>query len=137
MNRRYIALGVVYIILGIALFIASQIVDLGNSVMAQILPGMGGAIFGVGVVRLVMGIRLEKDKEYRENYEIEVNDERNRYLRMKAWSWAGYCFVLIGAAATIVFAAADKKELMMLASGSMCLMLVLYWIAYLIVRKKY
>ena len=137
MNRRYIALGVIYIILGIALFIASQIVDLGNSVMAQILPGMGGAIFGVGVVRLVMGIRLEKDKEYRENYEIEVNDERNRYLRMKAWSWAGYSFVLIGSVATIIFAAADKKELMMLTSGSVCLVLVLYWISYLIVRNKY
>ncbi len=137
MKRRYISLGVIYIILGIALFIASQIVDLGNSVMAQILPGMGGALFGVGVVRLVMGIRLEKDKEYREKYEIEVNDERNRYLRMKAWSWAGYCFVLIGSVATIIFAAADKKELMMLTSGSVCLVLVLYWISYLIVRNKY
>ena len=137
MKRRYISLGVIYIILGIALFIASQIVDLGNSVMAQILPGMGGALFGVGVVRLVMGIRLEKDKEYREKYEIEVNDERNRYLRMKAWSWAGYCFVLIGPVATIIFAAADKKELMMLTSGSVCLVLVLYWISYLIVRNKY
>ena len=137
MKRRYISLGVIYIILGIALFIASQIVDLGNSVMAQILPGMGGALFGVGVVRLVMGIRLEKDKEYREKYEIEVNDERNRYLRMKAWSWAGYCFVLIGSVATIIFAAADKKELMMLTSGSVCLVLLLYWISYLIVRNKY
>ena len=137
MKRRYISLGVIYIILGIALFIASQIVDLGNSVMAQILPGMGGALFGVGVVRLVMGIRLEKDKEYREKYEIEVNDERNRYLRMKAWSWAGYCFVLIGSVATIIFAAADKKELMMLTSGSVCLVLVLYWISYLILRNKY
>ena len=137
MKRRYISLGVIYIILGIALFIASQIVDLGNSVMAQILPGMGGALFGVGVVRLVMGIRLEKDKEYREKYEIEVNDERNRYLRMKAWSWAGYCFVLIGSVATIIFAAADKKELMMLTSGSVCLVLVLYWISSLIVRNKY
>ena len=137
MKRRYTTLGVIYIILGIALFIASQVVDLGNSVMGQILPGMGGALIAVGVVRLYRGIRLEKDSEYRENFEIETHDERNRYLRMMAWSWAGYLFVLIAAVATIAFAAADKKELMMLASGGLCILLVLYWLCYLVVRKKY
>ena len=137
MKNRYLPLAVLYIVLGIALFVSCQIVDLGNSTLAQILPGMGGALFGVGVVRLVMGIKLEKDAEYRENYEIRVNDERNRYLRMKAWSWAGYVFVLIAAVATIVFAVADRKELMMLASGGLCIMLVLYWVSYMIVRKKY
>ena len=125
MKNRYLPLAVLYIVLGIALFVSCQIVDLGNSTLAQILPGMGGALFGVGIVRLVMGIKLEKDAEYRENYEIRINDERNRYLRMKAWSWAGYVFVLIAAVATIVFAVADRKELMMLASGGLCIMLVL------------
>ncbi|MBE6026606.1 MAG: hypothetical protein E7229_06810 [Clostridiales bacterium] len=137
MKNRYLPLAVLYIVLGIALFVSCQIVDLGNSTLAQILPGMGGALFGVGIVRLVMGIKLEKDAEYRENYEIRINDERNRYLRMKAWSWAGYVFVLIAAVATIVFAVADRKELMMLASGGLCIMLVLYWVSYMIVRKKY
>lgn len=137
MKNRYLPLAVLYIVLGIALFVSCQIVDLGNSTLAQILPGMGGALFGVGIVRLVMGIKLEKDAEYRENYEIRINDERNRYLRMKAWSWAGYVFVLIAAVATIVFAVADRKELMMLASGGLCIMLVLYWVSYIIVRKKY
>ena len=137
MKNRYLPLAVLYIVLGIALFVSCQIVDLGKSTLAQILPGMGGALFGVGIVRLVMGIKLEKDAEYRENYEIRINDERNRYLRMKAWSWAGYVFVLIAAVATIVFAVADRKELMMLASGGLCIMLVLYWVSYMIVRKKY
>ena len=137
MKNRYLPLAVLYIVLGIALFVSCQIVDLGNSTLAQILPGMGGALFGVGIVRLVMGIKLEKDAEYRENYEIRINDERNRYLRMKAWSWAGYVFVLIAAVATIVFAVPDRKELMMLASGGLCIMLVLYWVSYMIVRRKY
>ena len=137
MKNRYLPLAVLYIVLGIALFVSCQIVDLGNSTLAQILPGMGGALFGVGIVRLVMGIKLEKDAEYRENYEIRINDERNRYLRMKAWSWAGYVFVLIAAVATIVFAVADRKELMMLASGGLCIMLVRYWVSYMIVRRKY
>ena len=136
-KEKNILLAIIYILLGAALFTASQITDLGESTMAQILPGMGGALIAVGVVRLYRGIRLEKDSEYMENFEIETHDERNRYLRMKAWSWAGYSFVLIGSVATIIFAAADKKELMMLTSGSVCLVLVLYWISYLIVRNKY
>ena len=137
MKNRYLPLAILYIVLGVALFIASQIADLGGTTLAQILPGMGGGLFGVGIVRLVMGIKLEKDPEYRENYEIEVNDERNRYLRMKAWSWAGYMFVLIAAVATIVFAVADKYELMMMASSGVCIMILLYWVSYMIVRKKY
>lgn len=137
MKNRYLPLAILYIVLGVALFIASQIADLGDSTIAQILPGMGGALIGVGIVRLVMGIKLEKDAEYRENYEIEVNDERNRYLRMKAWSWAGYMFVLIAAVATIVLAVMDKKELMMMASSGVCIMILLYWVSYMIVRKKY
>ena len=137
MRNRYLPLAILYIVLGVALFIAAQIVDLGDSTMAQILPGMGGALFAVGVIRLYRGIRLEKDPEYRENFEIEVHDERNRYLRMKAWSWAGYMFVLIAAVATIVFAVADKKELMTLASTGVCIMLLLYWASYMIIRKKY
>ena len=137
MRNRYLPLAILYIVLGVALFIASQIVALGGSTLARILPGIGGSLFGVGIVRLVMGIRLEKDAEYRENYEIEVNDERNRYLRMKAWSWAGYMFVLIAAVATIAFAIADKEELMLMASSSVCIMILLYWVSYMIVRKKY
>ena len=54
MKNRYLPLAVLYIVLGIALFVSCQIVDLGNSTLAQILPGMGGALFGVGIVRLVM-----------------------------------------------------------------------------------
>lgn len=137
MKNRYLPLAILYIVLGIALFIASQIADLGDSTIAQILPGMGGALIAVGIVRLYRGIRLEKDPEYRENYEVETHDERNRYLRMKAWSWAGYMFVLIAAVATIVLAVADKYELMMMASSGVCIMLLLYWISYMIVRKKY
>ena len=98
---------------------------------------MGGALIGIGAIRLYRGIRLEKDPEYRENFEVEVHDERNRYLRMKAWSWAGYIFVIGSACLVIVFAILNKPELMQIASYGVCIMLVLYWVSYLIIRKKY
>ncbi|MBO5994377.1 MAG: hypothetical protein J6Q41_02540 [Firmicutes bacterium] len=137
MKNKYFRLGIVYIILGAALFIASQITDLGDSTIATIIPGIGGALVAVGAIRMYRAIRLEKDTEYRENFEVETHDERNQWLRMKAWSWAGYLFVLIAACATLVFAIMDKAELMKLASTAVCLMLLLYWGCYMYVRKKY
>lgn len=137
MKNRYLALAIIYIVLGIALFAAGQITDLGNSTLAQIVPGMGGALICVGAIRLYRGIRLEKDRDYRENFEVETHDERNQWLRMKAWSWAGYIFVLTAAVATIVFAVMDKKEMMSFASGCVCFVIVVYWICYVIVRRKY
>ncbi len=137
MKNRDIVLSIIYIVLGAALFVASQVADLGDSTLAQILPGMGGALIAIGLIRLYRGIRLAKDKAYREKFEVEAHDERNQWLRMKAWSWAGYLFVMIAACGTLVFAFIDKKELMMAASYSVCIMLLLYWVCYLIVRKKY
>ena len=137
MKNRDIVLSIIYIVLGAAFFVASQVADLGDSTIAQILPGMGGALIAIGIIRMYRGIRLEKDAAYRENFEVEVHDERNQWLRMKAWSWAGYLFVMISACATLVFAIIDKKELMQEASYAVCVMLVLYWVCYIIVRKKY
>ena len=137
MKNRDIVLSIIYIVIGAAFFVASQVTDLGESTIAQILPGMGGALIAIGAIRMYRGIRLEKDAAYRENFEVETHDERNQWLRMKAWSWAGYLFVMIAACATLIFAFIDKKVLMMAASYGVCIMLLLYWVCYLIVRKKY
>ena len=91
MKNRYLALAIIYIVLGIALFAAGQITDLGNSTLAQIVPGMGGALICVGAIRLYRGIRLEKDRDYRENFEVETHDERNQWLRMNSRS-RNHCF---------------------------------------------
>ncbi len=137
MKNRDLVLSIVYIVLGVALFVASQVADLGDSTIAQILPGMGGALIAIGAIRLYRGIRLEKDAAYRENFEVEDHHERNQWLRMKAWSWAGYFFVMIAACSTLVFAIMDKEVLMMAASYSVCIILLLYWVCYMIVRRKY
>lgn len=99
--------------------------------------GMGGALIGVSVMRLVQTIRYEKNENYRENVDTERNDERNRFLSMKAWQWAGFWFMMIAAIGTFILKFAGKEELMMLLSGSICLMLALYWASYFYLKKKY
>ena len=99
--------------------------------------GMGGALIGVGVIQLVRCVRYRSDEGYRENVDTQANDERNQYLSMKAWSWAGYFFVIIAAVASIVLKILGLDEYMMIASGSVCLLIMLYWLSWLYLRKKY
>ena len=82
-------------------------------------------------------IRYHKNEAYRENVNPERNDERNRFLHMKAWQMTGYWFVIIAAVATFVFKFAGKEDLMMLCGGAVCLMTFMYWIFFLYLKKKY
>ena len=99
--------------------------------------GMGSGLACVGILRLLRSYRLNKSETYREKMEIEAQDERNQFLRSKAWSWTGYLFILIAGVAVILFKIAGQDLLSMAASWAVCLMLVLYWISYWVLRKKY
>jgi len=98
---------------------------------------MGFALIIVGILQVIRQIRYRTNKEYQEKMDIEAEDERNKFIANKAWAWAGYLFVLIAASATIVFKLIDREDLMMLASGSVCLIMVLYWGSYMYLKKKY
>ena len=98
---------------------------------------MGGAFIVVGSLQVIRHIRYRTNKEYQEKMDIEVQDERNKFISNKAWAWAGYLFVMVAAIGSIVFKLLDREDLMMLASGSVCLMICFYWISFLVLRKKY
>ena len=99
--------------------------------------GMGTGLLVVGVLHLVKFYRLDKNPAYREKNEIELNDERNRFLRNKAWAWAGYLFVMLAAVCSIIFKIVDQELLSFAASGSVCIILVLYCISFWILKRKY
>ena len=132
MNGKRIAAQILWAILGCVLLVLGcfEVVD-------PFWSGMGVALIVVGVMRLIRAYRFSKDASYREKVEIEIGDERNRYLRGKAWAWAGYLFILITAVAVIVLKVVGQELLSIAAGGAICLMLVLYWGAYLLLRKKY
>lgn len=99
--------------------------------------GMGSGLLVVGIMQLVRFYRLKNNEAYREKMEIEASDERNHFIRNKAWAWSGYLFILISAVACIVFKIMGQDLLSMAASGAVCLMLVLYWISFIILKRKY
>ena len=99
--------------------------------------GMGSGLLIVGALNLLRQYRFSKNEAYREKIEIEEKDERNQFIRNKTWAWTGYLFVIISAILCIVFKLIGQEVLSFAASGAVCLILVLYWISYFILRKKY
>lgn len=130
-DRRVIA-GTCYVVLG-AVLLALGIME----VVDEFWSGMGGALLVVGVLQVVRFFRYRNNEEYREKAEIAAKDERNHYIRNKAWAWSGYLFVLIAAVATIAFKIVGQDTLSFAASMAVCLLLVLYWVSFLVLSKKY
>jgi len=131
-SGRKLFIYILYIVLGTTLFSLGcmEIVD-------SFWSGMGSALIVISVVRLIQFYRFRKDEAYREKVEIETSDERNRFLRNKAWAWSGYLFILITSVFVIVLRVAGQELLSLAASYAVCLMLILYWVCYLVLRKKY
>ena len=106
-------------------------------VLDEFWSGMGSALMVIGACRLVRAYRLGKSESYREKMETFETDERFHFLRAKAWSWAGYLFVIIGGISVIVLKLIGQELLSLAASCAVCLMMVLYWGAYFVLKKKY
>jgi len=123
---------VIYVVIGAVLMGFSMAGKLD-----EFWSGMGSALLVIGVLRLVRAYRFSKNEVYREKIEVEASDERNHFIRNKAWAWAGYLFVMIMAVATIIFKVIGQETLMMAASMSVCLMITLFWVSFYILKRKY
>lgn len=123
---------ILYLLLGITLWVLSAL-----KLVGAFWAGMGTALVFLSILRLGQMIRMLKDDDYRENVETETYDERNRFIRTKAWAWVGYLFFLIVAVCVIVLKIIGFLLFSTVAFYALCLMLLLYWGAYLILRKKY
>ena len=132
MRIKSYLVSIVYLIIGVLLIglsLAGMVDEFWN--------GMGSALLVIGVIQLIRRHRLNKNEAYREKVEIETNDERNKFIRNKAWAWAGYLFVMIMAVASIVLRIFEQDLLSIATSGAVCLMLVLFWGSYVFLKRKY
>ncbi len=133
MNKyKHIIINSVYIFAGIIL-VCLGIFEKIDSFWS----GMGSSLCVIGIIRVLRIYRLNKDEEYKEKMEIELTDERNRFIRNKAWAWAGYLYVLISAVLCIVFKVMNQDLLSMYASFSTCLMIALFWFSFIYLKRKY
>ena len=131
-NVRIVA-SIIEILIGLAILISSLSVGSDNEYWG----GMGTALIFVGAIFLFRQIKYQTNDSYRESVDVEVNDERNRYLGMRAWAWAGYSYVIAAAVASIVLKIMGKDDLSVAAGLSVAFITLFYWLSYLCLRKKY
>ena len=132
MKNKRLIIGIVYIILGLVLGLLSFL-----GIVDEWWQSFGIAILIVGIADIFRHIKYLHNTEYREKVDLSNNDERIRFIAMKAWSWSGYLFVIIAAIASIALKAFGYDEYSQIAGLSVCLIILLYWINYCILRKKY
>ncbi len=132
MKKKDIVFGVLWLLLGLVLTVLCCLETLD-----EYWSGMGSALMVVGIVRLLRSYRLSRSETYREKREVAETDERLHFIRNKAWAWAGYLFIIICALSTIVFKLLRQDLLCMVFGGAVCLMLVLFWVCFFILKKKY
>ena len=132
-NKRKMAVSIVWIIIGITLLVLELTGVSDNSIYS----GMGGGLLGVGIMQVVRNVKYHSNQEYKEKIDIEYSDERNKYIRMKAWSWAGYLFIFVSAIVSIVLFLAEMTQYGQIVSYCMCAVLVLYWVSYIALQRKY
>ena len=132
-DNKKLALNVFWIILG-AVLIGLTVTEKLNS---SICSGMGGALMAIGVLQTVRTVRYRRDTDYRKKIDTELNDERNEFLRMKSWTWTGTIVVILEGIGVIAAMIAGRQTIQFILSYSVCLILVVYWITYMILRRKY
>lgn len=123
---------VIWVLLGgilIALSFAGMVDEFWN--------GMGFGLVTIGALQLLRFKRLQTNEAYREAMEIAQTDERNHFIRGKAWAWSGYLFIIISAVLSIIFRIIGQELLSLAASYAVCMVLVLFWIFYWVLQKKY
>lgn len=132
-NNKRLVLSVFWTVLGITLMILSVAEVLDDSVYS----GIGGALTAVGALQLMRNLKYRRDPEYREKIDTELNDERNRFLQMKSWSWAGYIAVMVQAVASVAAYFMGQRTVQLVLWYSICLLVLAYWVSWMILSRKY
>ena len=131
MKGRRIVVNLLIMLLGIALIVMSLFGVVDNTLSAF---GIGFLV--VGTANFIRGIKYRTNPEYKQKVDTANNDERNRYISMKAWAVSGYISVIAAAVTAITFAVMSKREYMQLCAYFVCVVLLVYIVSYYIISKK-
>ncbi|MDO5401064.1 MAG: hypothetical protein Q4F17_08805 [Eubacteriales bacterium] len=131
-NKKKMTLYALYLVLGVGIVIASIWLD-DHSFWG----GFGGAIAGVGGMRLYLGLRYRKDAEFAKKTDYTYQDERMLYLADKARSVTFILSVLALALASIVLRFCQMEPQANLCAWILMGMVAVYWLAYWLLGKKY
>lgn len=130
-TRLYIALS--YIVLGIVLIAANALNHFENDFFLS----FGITLLVMGIIRLIRHRKVTKDESTIRRQEVAETDERTLMMSEKARSWAFTYSILIAGIAVIVLSLLGKHDTAQPFAWFVCGQVALYWICWMILRKKY
>lgn len=128
--RLSVAIG--YIILGLAMIVAFNIIKTENNFLSS----FGFALTVIGIVHIRKYIMITKNEETITKRQIAETDERNISIANKAKSISFIIYVILACVSVIVLELFNKTQLAMILSGTICVLILIYWISYWIISKN-
>ena len=130
--RIRLIIAVCYIVLGLALALTFTFAEPSNSFFS----GFGFAFVGVGIARVMQYFKITKNEDTINKQRIAESDERNIAISTKAGYVSFYLSVLLIAIAIVLLEIFKYGEMATALGFVMCVMLVIYFISYFIIRKR-
>ena len=132
-NNRRLLLSVFWTVLGAVVLTLSIMEKIDSGIFS----GMGGALMAIGILQIIRNVKYRKNSDYKEKIDILEKDERCKYLRLKAWGWAGYLVVLLEAIGSVIAMILGEQLIMQVLLVSVALIVGIYAISYMILNRKY
>lgn len=129
-SRLYFAIGC--IALGIVMVAVTFIIKTDNSYTSA----FGLAMIVMGLVRVRNYRMITKDEETIKKQQIIETDERNLSILNKARSTAFVIYLSLMCIFVIVLSLLNMHEVAKWIEYSVCLLLVIHWICYLVYQKR-
>ena len=130
-QRLYLAVS--YCLLGLALIISEMIVHFDN----YFISSFGFALLALGIVRIVQYCRITADKETMRQREVEESDERTLMMAERARSWAFSFTIMFACIVVIILSVLGYHDYVQPIAWFVTCMVALYWVCWIVIRKKY
>ena len=130
-QRLYIAVS--YIVIGLVLIAADALNHFEN----QFFFSFGITLIVMGILRLIRHRKVTKDEAAIRRQEVAETDERTLMMAEKARSWAFTYSILIAGIAVIVLSLLGKHDAAQPFAWFVCGQVSLYWVCWLLARKKF
>jgi uncharacterized membrane protein len=131
--KQRFRIAVSYIVLGLVLVT----LDAVNHYENYFISSFGFALLLMGALRLIVHRKVTKDDASVRKQELSETDERTLMISEKAKSWVFSLSIVISGILVIGLNLLGYQEAALPFAWYVCGMIILYWICWIIIRKKY
>ena len=132
MKQRFV-IAISYILLGIVLLLAAFAGKSDN----YFFTSFGIALMLMGILRLFQYRKITASDQALRKRELAESDERNRMMAERARSWAFSFSIMAAGILVIVLNLLGYNEEALPFAWFVCGMVALYWVCWLIIKRKY